>query len=315
MTTTTLQPATSSRPQATGRGRGGARRRRFHGASINLFYAPVVLLLLVMTVYPLLSGFQFSLTNWNGYSPRQAFVGLQNYVTLLQDSAFRTVFVNTLIFGFGSTIIQQVLGLGLALLLNSKIRGRNAIRAIIYLPALVSPVIMGTMYYFIFQYRQGALNAIMVSLGFERVVWFENTNVALVIIVLVNSMQFAGISMLIYLAGLQGMPKEVVEAASIDGASGWSMFRRITLPLLQPAFSTSVVLNLIGGLKLYDIITVLTGGGPGYSTNSVSTYLGITYFSNQSAGYAAAMGVVLFLVIAAFTGVLNKGLARLKWEA
>lgn len=120
--------------------------------------------------------------------------------------------------------------------------------------------------------------------------------------------------MIIYLAGLQGLDQSVVEAASLDGASGWKMFWNITLPVLAPAFTTSVVLNLIGGLKLFDVIKVLTGGGPGYSTNSVSTYISIQYFDNQNAGYAAAMGVVLFIVIALVTTLMNKGLDRLGWN-
>lgn len=296
----------------------GARTDRPHaprGRAINLFYAPAILVLIIFTLYPLISGFALSLTNWDGYNPDKTFVGLSNYVTMLKDSNFRVVLANTFIYGIGSTIIQQVLGLGLALLLNTRIKGRNVIRAIIYLPALVSAVIMGTMYYFVFQYQQGALNSILVALGFDRVVWFDNPHVAVAIVVIVNSIQYVGTSMIIYLAGLQGINREVVEAAELDGASGWKMFRNITLPMLMPAFSTSVVLNLIGGLKLYDVIQVLTGGGPGYATNSVSTYISLTYFNNQNAGYASAIGVVLFAVIVVVTVLVNKGLDRLGWES
>jgi raffinose/stachyose/melibiose transport system permease protein len=140
-------------------------RRPLHGAGINLFYVPALLILILFTVWPLLSGIQLSFTNWDGYSPTKLFVGLSNYVTMFKDHNFATVLVNTLIYGVGSTIVQQVIGLALALLLNSKIKGRNIMRAVIYLPALVSAVIMGTMYYFVFQYQQGALNTMMVALG------------------------------------------------------------------------------------------------------------------------------------------------------
>lgn len=143
--------------------------------------------------------------------------------------------------------------------------------------------------------------------------WFQNATTALIILVM-NSVQFVGTSMIIYLAGLQGLDQSVVEAASLDGASGWKMFWNITLPGLAPSFTTSVVLNLIGGLKLFDVIKVLTGGGPGYSTNSVSSYISIQYFDNQNAGYAAAMGVVLFIIIAVVTTVMNKGLDKLGWN-
>lgn len=289
-------------------------RDRFKGASVNLFYAPALIMLVLFSLYPLISGIGISLTSWDGFNPEKIFVGLSNYMTMLRDANFRMTLINTFIYGIGSTIIQQVLGLGLALLLNSKIKGRNLMRAIIYLPALVSAVIMGTMYYFIFQYDTGALNTILSALGLEKVVWFQNATTALIIILVVNSVQFVGTSMIIYLAGLQGLDQSVVEAASLDGASGWKMFWNITLPGLAPSFTTSVVLNLIGGLKLFDVIKVLTGGGPGYSTNSVSSYISIQYFDNQNAGYAAAMGVVLFIIIAVVTTVMNKGLDKLGWN-
>ena len=289
-------------------------RDRFKGASVNLFYAPALIMLVLFSLYPLISGIGISLTSWDGFNPEKIFVGLSNYVTMLRDANFRMTLINTFIYGIGSTIIQQVLGLGLALLLNSKIKGRNLMRAIIYLPALVSAVIMGTMYYFIFQYDTGALNTILSALGLEKVVWFQNATTALIIILVANSVQFVGTSMIIYLAGLQGLDQSVVEAASLDGASGWKMFWNITLPGLAPSFTTSVVLNLIGGLKLFDVIKVLTGGGPGYSTNSGSSYISIQYFDNQNAGYAAAMGVVLFIIIAVVTTVMNKGLDKLGWN-
>ncbi|MCX8673480.1 sugar ABC transporter permease [Bifidobacterium sp. B4001] len=291
------------------------RRRRFKGASINLFYLPAVILLVIFIIYPLLSGIGLSLTNWDGYNEAKSFVGLANYKQMLTDANFKQVVINTFIYGIGSTVLQQILGLALALLLNARIKGRTLIRAIIYLPALVAPVIMGIMYYFVFQYQQGALNAVMTALGLHKVAWFNNAGFSVCIIVLVNSIQFVGVSMIIYLAGLQTMDQEVVEAAEVDGASGWKKFWNITLPLLSPAFTTSVVLNLIGGLKLYDMVKVLTGGGPGYATNSISTYIGTIYFDNQAAGYASAIGVFLFVLIAIVTWLVNKGLTKLDWEA
>lgn len=299
-------------------GNGYSSRKRgsgLRGFSINLFYLPAIVLLVVFIIYPLISGIQLSFTNWDGYNVEKAFVGFSNFKSMLTDPNFKQVVINTFVYGVGSTVIQQILGLALALLLNSKIKGKNFIRAIIYLPALVAPVVMGIMYYFIFQYQQGALNTIMTWLGFEKVAWLSSTGVSVAIIVAVNSIQFVGISMIIYLAGLQTMDQEVLEAADVDGAQGWKKFWNITLPLLSPSFTTSVVLNLIGGLKLYDVIKVLTGGGPGYSTNSLSTYISTMYFDNQSAGYASSIGVFLFILIAIVTYLVNKGLAKLDWES
>lgn len=278
---------------------------RLAGASINLMYVPALVLFAVCIIYPVLQGVSIAMTNWDGYSSRRAFVGLENFARVFSDPNFSTAMTNTFIYGVGSTVIQQVLGLLFAVLLDQKLRGRQIARAIIYLPVLVSPVVMGLMYYLVFRYHQGALNDILGVFGAAPVSWMSDAGVAIGVIVVVNSLQFMGISMLIYLSGLQGIPQEIREAAALDGSIGWSQFRSITIPQLMPAFASSVVLNLIGGLKLYDVIQVLTGGGPGYATNSVSTLIGRTYFGNQAAGYAAAQGIVLFLVIVVCTVALN----------
>lgn len=297
-----------------------ARRRRRRGTGhlggrgVNLLYLPALLLFAAFTIYPLAKGLQLSFTNWNGFSPNFSSVGWDNYARLLVDANVRTSLVNTFIYGFGSTIIQQVLGLGLALALDRAIKGRNLARAIIYLPALVSPVIMGTMYYLFFQYNNGVLNDVVGWFGGEKVAWLGDVGLSIGIIVAVNSLQFVGISMIIYLAGLQSIPAMYTEAAMLDGADWWHRFRYITLPLLQPAFATSIVLNLIGGLKLFDVIQVITGGGPGYSTNSLSTFISVTYFDAQSAGYASAMGIMLFILIAIFTLGVNTILNRRRLE-
>jgi raffinose/stachyose/melibiose transport system permease protein len=274
--------------------------------SINLLYIPALIFFAVFTIYPLISGVQLSFTDWNGYTPEKNFVGLSNYTRLFSDPYFIQVLINTLIFGVGSTIFQQIFGLLLALVLDMKIRSRDLARAIVYLPVLISPVIMGTMYYMLLQYNNGALNDIVILLGGRKIAWLSDSNAAIAIIVFVNTIQFMGISMILYLTGLQNISDEYYDATAIDGASKWQQFRYITMPLLYPAAVTSITINLIGGLKLFDIIKVLTNGGPGYATNSVSTYIGITYFNAQSAGYASSMGVILFLLIMGFTLVLNK---------
>lgn len=282
----------------------------FVSRSVNLLYVPALVLFAVFMVYPLINGFALSLTNWNGLSSNYSLVGMGNYLRLLADPVFHQSLGNTFIYGFGSTFIQQVLGLSLALALDRALRGKNVARAVIYLPVLVSPVVMGTMYYMLLSYNYGGINDIVEFFGGDRVAWLSQSGNAIAIIVLVNSLQFVGISMVIYLAGLQTIPTMYYEAAELDGATATQRFWQITLPLLQPAFATSIVLNLIGGLKLFDIIQVLTGGGPGYSTNSVSTLISKSYFDNQAAGYASAMGITLFAIIAIFTLLLNTYFAK-----
>ncbi|CEI46172.1 carbohydrate ABC transporter permease [Propionibacterium freudenreichii] len=275
------------------------------GISINLMYLPALALFAIFIVYPVINGVSLATTNWDGYSATRSSVGFANFTHLFSDGTFLVALRNTFIYGFVCTLIQQILGLLLAVLVDTNLRGRNVARAIIYLPVLVSPVVMGTMYYLVFRYHQGAANDAIALFGASPLAWLSDSGFAVAVIVIINSLQFMGISMIIYLSGLQSIPHDVKEAAAVDGVVGFKQFWHVSIPLLLPSFASSCVINLIGGLKLYDIIAVLTGGGPGDSTNSVSTLIGKTYFGNQAAGYAAAQGLFLFLLIALFTIILN----------
>ena len=285
-------------------------RRFFKGSSVNLMYVPALTIFAILLVWPVLQGAYLSTTSWDGYSPTLSSAGWSNYTRLVSDPNFLVAVRNTFIYGVGSTILQQIVGLFLAVLLERSGKISNSVRAIIYLPVLISPVVMGTFYYLVFRFRQGALNGILEAFGDQPVAYLANSNFAIAVIVFINSFQFVGVSMIIYLSGLQSIPTEVHEAAQLDGVNGWQQFKDITWPMLHPAFAASVVINLIGGLKLYDIIKVLTDGGPGFDTNSVSTLIGRTYFGSQSAGYAAAQGVVLFFIIVLFTVITNRWLDR-----
>ena len=264
---------------------------------MNLFYLPAVLLFLVFVIYPFIQGGFLSLTNWNGYSQSYKMVGLKNYVRLFTDGNVGTAFLNTLIYGFGSTLLQNVLGLALALFLNGKFRGRSVLRTVIYLPVMIAPLIMGYVMYFFFSYNRGAINDIVVALGGQMVDWMASGPRAVAIMTVVNALQFVGVSMVIYLAGLQNIPQMYYEAAAMDGIGKAAQLRYITLPLLMPAIQSAVVVNLIGGLKLFDIIMALTSGGPSYASHSLSTLVHRTYFGSENAGYASAIGLVSFLLI------------------
>ena len=271
---------------------------------INLFYLPAILLFLVFVIYPFIQGIRLSFTNWNGYSQSMKYVGIKNYIRLFQDANVKTALVNTLIYGIMSTVIQNILGLGYAMFLNTKFKGRSLVRTIIYMPVMIAPLIMGYIMYFFFQYDGGAVNDILIALGMQPVDLLVNSNYAIVIIVLVNSLQFVGVAMVIYLAGLQNVPSMYYEAAMLDGATFWERFRHVTLPLLMPAISSSTILNLIGGLKLFDLVMALTSGGPGFSTHSLSTLVTNQYFSAKSAGYASAVGIFSFLLIMIISNVV-----------
>ncbi|MBP3039064.1 sugar ABC transporter permease [Bacillaceae bacterium Marseille-Q3522] len=267
----------------------------------NIMYIPVLLIFITFIVYPFLSGIRLSFTDWNGFSQSFHNIGLQNFQDMLADPYVKRALLNTLIYGFGSTLFQQILGLGYALLLNNKFPLRGAARTFIYLPVLIPGIVMGYMWYFIAKYENGALNDVLSVLGFEPIYWLTDEKLAIFIILIINITQFCGISMVIYAAGLQNIPHMYYEAASLDGAGKWQMFKKITLPLLYPSIVTSVIINLIGGLKLFDVIRALTNGGPNYTTHSLSSLINSTYFEGQNAGYAASQGILLFVVILVLT--------------
>ena len=282
--------------------------------TINLFYVPALVLFALFVIYPFFKVVYLSFTNWNGYSRSFKMIGLKNYVNLFKDKNVHRAFANTLVYGVGSTVIQNALGVLLAVFLNKKFRGRSLVRTVIYLPVMIAPLIMGYVMYFFFNYNRGAINDVLKLFGAAPVDWLASGNRAVFILTLVNSLQFVGISMVIYLAGLQNIPSMYYEAAEIDGIGVKQRFFYITLPLLMPAVTSSVTLNLIGGLKLFDVISALTGGGHGYDTHSLSTLIHKYYFGGERAGYASAIGLVFFVFIMFVSNIVVKALQRRQVE-
>lgn len=283
--------------------------------SINLFYIPALALMIGFIAIPLINGFRFSFYNWNGYSQNRFFVGVDNYIKMFSDKSLRTVFWNTLLYGFGSTIIQNLLGLGAALFVDSKFKGHTVARTFIYMPIMIAGLIMGYIAYYFLQYDRGILNEIIGWFGGAPVDWLADSGRARFFILLINSFQFCGNAMVLYLAGLQAIPGLYYEAARVDGASAGQCFRYITLPLLTPAISSAVIINLIGSLKLNDIIVALTNGGPGQDTHSLSSYVSLTYFKLERAGYASAIGVFLFVFILLISLIANRYFRKREVEA
>lgn len=265
---------------------------------INIMYIPVILMFLMFIVYPLLKGIQISMTNWDGYSEHYKVIGIENYRKMFADRNFALIVKNTLIYGIGSAILENLAGLFYAVLLDRKSKAVGIARAAIYLPVMIAPLIMGYIWYFMFQPIGGAVNDVLEFLGLGAVNFLTRGTTTVWIITFINSYQYVGIAMMIYLAGLQTIPADYQEAAKIDGASSSQSFFYVKIPLLMPSITVNVVTNLIGSLKLYDVIIAMTNGGPGYATQSLSTMMYQLYFGKQDAGYAAAMGTFMFLAIA-----------------
>lgn len=273
------------------------KKKIFKESSLFWMYIPALFAVCFFILYPFLNGLKISFTNWNGFSQTYDYVGFEQYTRLLKDENTWLVVKNTLLYGIGSTILQNVVGLGYALLLNQNLKVRSITRTIVYLPVIISPLIMGYIWYFFFAFQGGALNDILLVLGFDKINALGDPAINTWLIVFVNTFQFVGIAMIIYLAGLQSITKDFYEAADIDGASSFQKFKTITLPLLMPSITINMVINIIGGLKLFDIIIALTGGGPGNASQSMSTFMYDLYFNRQDAGYAATQGVLMALII------------------
>ena len=258
---------------------------------------PAAILYGVFFVYPLLCGVGMSFTDWDGMG-KASFIGFRNFVKFFHDARAIHDIRTTVLFALGSAILLNVVGLLYALLMNTEFRGKSIARVIIYLPAIISPLIMGYIWYFLLQPGRGYLFHVFQQLGLPDLIgnWMGSYSSAIRVLILVNVWQFAGMTMIIYLAGLQSIPAELIEAARIDGATGWQLFRTVTMPLLIPAIRINVVTNIIGSLSVFDVIMSLTEGGPGYATESLSIYIMRMCYGSKT-GYSTAVAMILFLFI------------------
>jgi len=294
---TLLKIATNRQPNTDSSIEVKRNRKKRQESSLWWMYLPALAAICFFIFYPFLNGIKISFTNWNGFSQSYDYIGFSQYTRMLKDPDTWLVVKNTLLYGVGSTILQNIIGLGYALLLNQSIRFKNFTRTIVYLPVIISPLIMGYIFYFFFAFQGGALNDLLVFLGLDKINALADPKVNIWLIVFVNTFQFVGIAMIIYLAGLQSISKDYYEAVQIDGASSFQQFKNITLPMLMPSITINMVINIIGGLKLFDVIISLTGGGPGYASQSMSTFMYDLYFNRQDAGYAATQGVFMAVII------------------
>ena len=288
---------------------------RKRAVKMSCFYIPAICLILFFVVRPFCETVYVSLCKWNGYSPEKIFIGLENYKAMFSDKRLLTAFINTLIYGFVSTVLQNIIGLGAALFVNSRFKGNNLIRVVIYMPIMISSLIMGYIMYFFLTYDNGVLNDILGVFGKGAVDWLADGRNGVLFITIINTWQYAGYCMIIYLSGLQNISKTYIEAAEIDGAGSFARFRYITLPMLIPAITSAVMIDLIGGLKIFDGIISLTNGGPNYSTHSMMTYLNSQYFLAEKAGYASAIGITTFVMIMVVALYSNHYLEKKSIEA
>ncbi|MEU4190452.1 sugar ABC transporter permease [Kribbella sp. NPDC026611] len=266
------------------------------------FAAPAVAVYSVIVLYPAIAGAGSAFTDWSGVGAARTFVGVDNFTQLLHDDQALGALRNTLLLTVAIVVVQNVLGLLLALGVHTQIKSRLLLRLIFFAPVVVSPVMVSFLWKYVYNPAPDAgLNAALgaVGLGALRQDWLGNPSLAIWSVAFTVIWQCAGYSMVIFLAGLQGVPAELSEAAVMDGAGTVARFRHITWPLLAPAVTINVMLSTVGGLTLFTQIIAMTNGGPGYATDTLSTVLYKQAFVYGKFGYSTAVALVLALFVAA----------------
>lgn len=293
---------TSRRPVGTVTARRVSRTRRAGFLTPPWwFVAPALLVYAAIVLYPSVSGILYAFTDWSGIGDK-SFNGLANFRDLLSDDQARGALVHTLLLTVTIVIVQNGVGLLLALGVNSRIKSRTVLRVVFFAPVVVSPVMVAFLWKYVYNPDPKAgLNGIlgMLHLGGLRQDWLGNPSLVVWSIAGMVVWQYAGYSMVIFLAGLEGIPAELREAAVIDGAGRFQQFRYVTWPLLAPSLTINVMLSTIGGLKLFDQVYAATSGGPGYSSETLSTVLYKQAFVFGKYGYSTAIALVLALFVAA----------------
>lgn len=279
-------------------GAGRSRRRERRRLVPQWFLWPAVIFYGIVVIYPSLAGSIYAFTDWKGGASAN-FIGLENFRDLLADQAAVASLSNTLIIAVTLTVVQSALGLLLALALNSAIRARNLLRTLFFAPMMMPPVIIGLLWQYIYT-PGGPLDTALTALGLGNLIqsWLGSSSVALWSIIASVIWHHVGMSMVIFLAGLQGIPDDLYESASLDGASTFRQFWSITLPLLGQAVTIATALTMTSSLKLFDQVFVMTGGGPGVSTQTLSLIMYREAFVYGEYGYGSAIALVLTMIVA-----------------
>lgn len=270
-------------------------RPRLGGQEGLLFVLPALVFFAAFVVYPIAFILRASLLDWNGLA-QETVVGLDNYVRLFRDDpVFRKALRNAVYWSLFTIVPQMLLGFALAVLLNGPIVGRTIYRAIFYLPAIISPIVVGIVWQRIYDPFGGLLADIAGSTGWRWLSrpYLAEPQTATFALIAINVWQWTGFSMLLYLAGLQALPGEVLEAAAVDGATPFQRLRQVVWPMLRPVHLTLILLGLIGALQTFALVFVLTKGGPNNATQTLPTYVFQQAFQLQSLGYGSAVSVVL----------------------
>lgn len=282
-------------------------RRNFWG---YLFILPNFLGFLVFMLVPILMSLYFSFTNYDVISTIE-FVGLENYINLFQDEQFIVAILNTLWFTVLTVPVGVILSLLLAVLLNRQIRGISIFRTLVFIPVITSMVAVSLVWSMLYEENGGLLNTLLGYLHLPSVAWLTSTEMAMISIAIMSIWKGLGYNMTIFLAGLQGVPRDLYEAATIDGANAFQKFRKITVPMIGPTTYFVTLMALIGSLQVFDQVNIMTGGGPVNATRTIAFHLYQYGFQFYKMGYACAAAYVLFILV--FTVSLIQNRSSKKW--
>jgi raffinose/stachyose/melibiose transport system permease protein len=295
---TTATALATERPRLR-TGDGGARK----ALTVAAFVLPAAVVYALFVLYPIAQAMVYSFYEWKGLGPLQEFVGLENYRRILSDKVFHLAIQHNLTIALLSLAIQLPVALFVAVLIRAHMPGRALFRMIFFLPFVLSEVITAIVWVFIYRPDTGLLNLTLSAVvpGFEPRGFLGDPNTALLAIFAVITWKYAGFHMVLYLAGLQGIPRDLEDAARVDGASPLRVFRDVTLPLLGPTIRVSVFFAVLGSLHFFDLMWVMTKGGPVNSTNTMATYMYTFGFQRFQLGYGAAVSLVIFLICFVFS--------------
>lgn len=264
-----------------------------------LFITPIIILLAMFVFYGLFYVVKLSFFKWDGFMPEtMEFRGLKNYKILISDPLSMKALINVVIFMVSTVTVQMLLGLTIALLLRPRLKGHSVFKAIIYIPVTLSTVVIARMFMGLYEPYFGVINVFLRAVGLDNLtrIWLGDPNTALACIIVANIFQWTGAQMVFYIAGLTTISEDVFEAAQIDGAGFWRTFRAIVWPSLWGTHTTVIVLGIVGAIKTFDIVWLLTQGGPGNSTQFPATLLYQAVAQNSQAGYGATISVFMIVM-------------------
>ena len=284
------------------------RKKRGIDKTALAFIAPALILYVLFIIVPTVSSVYYSFTSWDGISPDVKFIGLANYKEIFTSARFGNALKNTIILTVFISVLENAFALALAVLVDNIRWGKNFFRSAFYIPVLISAIVSGFIWKIMYNYNFGAINSILtqIGLGDFRQDWLGNTALTLIMIGVVLVWKGAGYYMIIYLASLQSVSTDVIEAAEIDGASPWQRFRMITIPLISGAFTINFTLSLINGLKVFDQINVMTDGGPGFTSETLVYLLYKVGFTEGRQGFGTAVGIMLLFIIIILNTIQQK---------